>query len=333
MTPAASGAVAGPARGRSRGSRAHGKSRRGRPPGFCALSGFWRGGASPAPAAAQRGSGASRRAPGTATAARRSPPPRRPRAGCRSGMRHAAARPRASTAGRGEQEQAFEHRHQAQRRPQVASSRRAAQRSSAQVLQERIVAVQHDHRVAVGERLAVGLQAAVEGVERRDRGRRRRRRSRGARHRLRRAASARRARLRRAITACSRSASARIVCACSSPSARSWLATCWRCARMRSYTDADHVAVLRQVDALDAHVDDLDAERAAPSLIASSCAPTTVGAVAGDHLLQRARVDLVAQRVLDDRRQALRPRPLRRRRWRGRTRARPRSGRWRRSRR
>src|SRR5690606_36669870 len=36
-----------------------------------------------------------------------------------------------------------------------------------QVLQERVVAVQHDRRVAVGESLAVGLQAAVERIERR----------------------------------------------------------------------------------------------------------------------------------------------------------------------
>src|SRR5690606_6778656 len=34
-----------------------------------------------------------------------------------------------------------------------------------QVLQERIVAVQHDHALAVGEGRAVGLQAAVEVVE------------------------------------------------------------------------------------------------------------------------------------------------------------------------
>src|SRR5687768_8700706 len=54
----------------------------------------------------------------------------------------------------------------------TATRHRAAHRSFmrsavvAQVLQERVVVVQHDHRLAVGEGLAVGLQAAVERVER-----------------------------------------------------------------------------------------------------------------------------------------------------------------------
>src|SRR5690606_7513912 len=36
---------------------------------------------------------------------------------------------------------------------------------AAHVLQERVVALEHDHAFAVGERGAVGLEAALEGVE------------------------------------------------------------------------------------------------------------------------------------------------------------------------
>src|SRR5688572_3055045 len=54
-------------------------------------------------------------------------------------------------------------RHSAAHRSSMLDTSRSA--IAAHVLQERVVALQHDHRFAVGERLAVRLQAAMEGVE------------------------------------------------------------------------------------------------------------------------------------------------------------------------
>src|SRR5690606_35832451 len=48
-----------------------------------------------------------------------------------------------------------------------ANGARVASAVAAHVLQEGIVALEHDHPVAVGEGGAVGLEAALEGVERR----------------------------------------------------------------------------------------------------------------------------------------------------------------------
>src|SRR3546814_11178716 len=65
---------------------------------------------------------------------------------------------------------------------------------------------------------------------------------------------------------------------------------------------ADHAAVGRQVDLLDAQVDDADADVLRADVDVVELALDHLGAVAGHHLGQRARVDLVAPRVLDDRR-------------------------------
>src|SRR5690606_25351022 len=91
-------------------------------------------------------------------AGRRSRPPPRPRATAGWAWRGAARRPAA--------------RHQAGRTAAVLPGRRpgtapTTARSTVvlQVLEERVVALQHDRRVAAGEGLAVCLQAAMEGVE------------------------------------------------------------------------------------------------------------------------------------------------------------------------
>src|SRR3546814_382236 len=67
---------------------------------------------------------------------------------------------------------------------------------------------------------------------------------------------------------------------------------------------ADHGAVGGQVDLLDAQVDDADADVLRADVDVVELALDHLGAVAGHYFGQRARVDLVAQRILDDRRQA-----------------------------
>src|SRR3546814_5382768 len=67
---------------------------------------------------------------------------------------------------------------------------------------------------------------------------------------------------------------------------------------------ADHGAVGGQVDLPDAQVDDADADVLRADVDVVELALDHLGAVAGHYFGQRARVDLVAQRILDDRRQA-----------------------------
>src|SRR5690606_10291837 len=66
----------------------------------------------------------------------------------------------------------------------------------------------------------------------------------------------------------------------------------------------DHLAAGGQVDALDPDVDDADAQGGRAAVDSPQLARDDLVAVAGYHLLQRAGVDLVAQRIPDDRSQA-----------------------------
>src|SRR5690606_3746905 len=171
-----------------------------------------------------------------------------------------------------------------------------------QVLQEGIVLVEDDGRVAV-EGLAVGLQAAVEGVERRipavglgidPRGFR----------------VAFAAQLLRVAFGIGQD-HLLLAVGLGADLLRQLLALG---AQLRGDLLAlgahapvhllDHLAARRQVDALDPDVHDLHAQRAGALVDGVELVRDHLAAVAGHHLLQGARVDLVAQRVLDDRRQA-----------------------------
>src|SRR5690606_16379751 len=67
----------------------------------------------------------------------------------------------------------------------------------------------------------------------------------------------------------------------------------------------DDLAVGRQVDALQPQVDDPDADGGGAPVDRLQLLLDDLGTIAGHDLLQGAGVDLVAQRVLDDRREAI----------------------------
>src|SRR5690606_8168754 len=178
-----------------------------------------------------------------------------------------------------------------------------------EVLQERIVALEHDHALAVGERTPVGLQAAVERVERRIGGRALRVQARG---------------LGVAFTAQAlgvalglghdhglvavglRTHGTRLLLALGAQRAGHLLAL-----GAHAVVDLlDHVAVGRQVDLLEADVDDPHAQGLGAAVDAFQLLGDDLAAVARHQLGQGAGVDLVAQRVLDDRRQAVGGRAL-----------------------
>src|SRR5690606_29265299 len=173
-----------------------------------------------------------------------------------------------------------------------------------EVLQERVVAVQHHHALAVGERAAVGLQAAVEGVERRIG--RRRLRVQARRLGIALAAQALRVALglghdHRLVAVGLRAHGARLLLALGAQRAGHLLAL-----GAHAVVDLlDHVRIGGQVDLLEADVDDAHAQSQGAAVDALQLALDDLAAVAGHQLGQGTGVDLVAQRVLDDRRQAV----------------------------
>src|SRR5690606_21405908 len=189
------------------------------------------------------------------------------------------------------------------RRPSGTAPSTARSTVFLQVFQERVVAVQHDRRVAAGEGLAVGLQAAVEGVERRiapvglgiDP------------RRLRVALAAQLLRVALGLGQDHRLLAVglgtdllRQLLAFGAQLAGNLLA-------LGTHAPVhllDHLAAGGQVDALYPQVDALHAQGGRAAVDRPDLAGHDLVAVAGHDLLQRARVDLVAQRIPDDRRQA-----------------------------
>src|SRR5690606_17690554 len=167
----------------------------------------------------------------------------------------------------------------------------------AHVLEERIVVVEHDHAVAALERRAVRLQAALEGIEpgvaagglaidARGRGI---------------ALAAQLLRVALGLGQEHGALSVRLgtdrlglLLALGAQAAGHLLA-------LRAHAPVhvpDHGAVGGQVDLLDPQVDDADADVPRAAVDVLELALDHLGAVAGHDLAQRARVDLVAQRIL-----------------------------------
>src|SRR5690606_36917486 len=165
------------------------------------------------------------------------------------------------------------------------------------VLQERIVAVEHDHAVAALERRAVRLQAALESIEAGVAAGGLAVDARGLRVTL-------TAQLLRGALglgqdhgACAVGLGAdrlRLLLARGAQAAGHLLAL----GAHAPVHVADHAAVGGQVDLLDAQVDDADADVAGAGVDVLQLALDHFRAVAGHHFRQRARVDLVAQRIL-----------------------------------
>ncbi|KAG0778970.1 hypothetical protein G6F22_010911 [Rhizopus arrhizus] len=205
-----------------------------------------------------------------------------------------------------EQEQAFQHRPQAAGGEQIFHGglrKKHGARHLAGPRGERVVLVEHDHAVAVGHGATVGLQAAVERVERR----------------------VGRAGLAVDAGGIGIAFTAQALCialglgdqhgavtvSLGADGQRLFLAFRTQLGRfllaLRAHAlvhVVDHLAVGRQVHLLDAQVDHLHAQPGHGLVDPLQLLGDQLAAVAGDQLLQGARVDLVAQRVGDDRGQA-----------------------------
>src|SRR5690606_2431287 len=197
-------------------------------------------------------------------------------------------------------------------RPSLTATRpRAAQRSLtraspvvAEVLQERVVALQHHHRIARLEGAAVGVEAALEGEERGvavgglgiDA------RGLGVALASQHLGVALGLGQQHGLLAIGLGAhDPRLLLALGAQRGGHLAAL-----GAHAVVDlVDHLAVGGQVDLLEADVHHLHAERARALVDAGQLAVDQLRAVARDQLGQRLRVDLVAQRFLDDRRQAV----------------------------